>query len=80
LEKNSMKPSEWGEAEDVRADHDPEQQLDDDDRRRQPLRHDGDSHRGDGRDHDYREEGAGVDIDQGGAILRRQGRLGNGPC
>jgi hypothetical protein len=44
------------------------------------FRHDRHRDRGDGSDHDDVEERAGVDIDQGGAILWRQGKVDNGPC
>jgi hypothetical protein len=53
-----------GEVEDVRADDDPEHQLDHDDGRRVAFREHGDGDRGDGRDHDDDEERCGVDVDQ----------------
>ncbi len=60
-----MKSSIVGEPEDFGPDHDPEHQLEHDDRRREPFRDDGDGDRGERGDHDDREEGAGVDLDLG---------------
>ncbi len=54
-----------GEAEDFGADDDPQQQLDDDDRRCELSRYDGDRDRRRSGDHDDDEEGLAVDLDQG---------------
>ena len=60
-----------GEAEDLRADHDPEQELDHDHRRGESTRQDDDGDRGDRGDDDDHEERAGVDVDQARPYLRQ---------
>ena len=71
-----------GEAEHLGPDHDPEDQLDHDHRRRQPLRHHDHGDRRQGGGQDDREEGGFVDRDQTGAGLsmRRRSRSPTTPA
>jgi hypothetical protein len=68
-----------GELEDFGADHDSQDQLEDDDRRREALWDGGDHDRGEGGDDHDREKGVGVDRDHR-LILWRPGTISNGPC